>query len=350
MMRRAVFAVGSVLLLLVGIVSVVGPTTQVADAVPLTPDVEPDAVLKPGDSVTITNSDVLVGDPAFFHSPSECREPPYDATCIAHRIQLKRDPSPDALNFVFFTLDFAPVAQTPNLALVAAGLSNIQVGDLDVHVWDQDDHYLGENYPTGSDVKFAIDLIGQVPEVGPVVAPELSALLLGEDAGDITDEPPGGSGLDVPEHGGFTAKQDLYDIVVTTGAGFNIGYTLRVTFTNEKFSSPFELLGEPIGPISPPPSNGTVETPPFTSDSGSVAVPLPDASVLPDRDIAGIGSGINEQFDSNVLTAIGRTRPISANAKPPSTIALIAAMIALPLVAGGGGIWLLRRRRRALIA
>ena len=345
-MRRVTAALGLTLLLVVGVVSVVARTSRVAGAEPLA-DVAPDAVLEPGDSVTFTSTDLLVGDPLFFHNPAECREPPYDQSCSSHRIQLKRDPNPEALNFVYFTLDFTPVAGTPDLALAVAGYPSIEVGDLDVHVWDQEDHYLGQNYPSGSDVKFVLDLVGQTP-ASPVVPP-LSDLLLGEDAGDPTDEPPGGNGLDVPEHGGFTAKQDLYDIVVTTSIGFNLGYTLRVTFTNELFDQPFEFLGAPTGPIAPPPE-GTVETPPFTTDSGTISVPLPNATILPDRDIAGIGSGINEQFDTNVLTAIGRTRPINANAKPPSTIALIATMIALPLTAGGGAIWLLRRRRRALIA
>jgi hypothetical protein len=291
---------------------------------------------------------VLVGDPAFFHGPSECRTPPYQNSCIAHRIQLQRDRSPDALNFVYFTLDFVPTAESPNLALVAAGLSSVAVGDLDVHVWDEDDHYLGENYPGGGgDIGFALDTLAQTPAAP--AEPPLRDLLLGTDPGDPTDEPPGGAGLDVPEHGGFTAKQDIYDIVVTTSIGFSLGYTLRVTFSNEKFAKPSELLGAPLGPITPPADNGSFETPPFTTDSGSVVEPLVDLSVLPDSDIAGIGSGINEQFNSKLLTAIGKTRPISANAKPPSTIALIAAMLALPMFAGGGGIWFLRRKRRALL-
>ncbi|MEY2470061.1 MAG: hypothetical protein QOF21_2759, partial [Actinomycetota bacterium] len=281
-------------------------------------------------------------------SPSECRDAPYSQTCNSYRIELKRDKNPDALNFVYFTLAFAPVAATPDLAFVVAGYPAVSVGDLDVHVWDEDDHYLGENYPGGGgDIGFALDTLAQTPAAP--AEPPLRDLLLGTDPGDPTDEPPGGAGLDVPEHGGFTAKQDVYDIVITTGAGFNQGYTLTLTFSNELFSKPSELLGAPLGPITPPADNGSFETPPFTTDSGSVVEPLVDLSVLPDSDIAGIGSGINEQFNSKLLTAIGKTRPISANAKPPSTIALIAAMLALPVFAGGGGVWLLRRKRRALL-
>ena len=41
---------------------------SVAGAEPLA-DVAPDAVLEPGDSVTFTSTDLLVGDPLFFHTP-----------------------------------------------------------------------------------------------------------------------------------------------------------------------------------------------------------------------------------------------------------------------------------------
>ena len=76
---------------------------------------------------------------------------------------------------------------------------------------------------------------------------------------------------------------------------------------------------------------------------------MPTAASAPDRQIAGIGLGTTEQFDPSDLAVARQTRAV-ANAEPPSTLALIAGMIAFPLVAGVTVVLVLRRRRQALIA
>ena len=323
--------------------------SQSVGAEPLAPGIEPDFVLSPGESKSIVSTNVNVGDPALLHPPADCRSAEFGNVCDVYRIKLNRDVSPDATNVVFFTVEFEPLFRTPGLPVAVAGLASVPIGDLEVYVFDEADHYLGENYPGGGgDVGFVLDTLAQTP--AGAAEPPLRDLLLGSDPGDVEDVPPGGTGFDIPIRGGFTAKKDTYDLVVGAGAGANLGYTLHVRLSNEKFGTPFEDLGAPLTAIDGPPSGG-FESPPLAPNSGGATTVegLPTLDIAPDSAIAGIGSGLTEQFNAPLLTAIGRTRAVNANAKPPSSLALLIGLVALPLAGAGAGFALMRRRRAALI-
>jgi len=350
-MRRALGIAASVALFALTLGVLFTPTAVVDAAVPLTPSVKPDAVLSPGDTFVKVSKNLNISDDAFLHYPSECRDGSANLRCDVYRIKLNRNLAPDALNFVFFSVEFEALYTTPDLALVAAGLSGIPVGDIDVQVYDKDDHYLGQDYPSEGDVEFALGLVGGLPVPGlPGVVEQLKPILVGDDTetGDINDVPPGGTGFDTPERGGFTAKQDLYDIIVLPVKGFNSEYTLRVGFSDDKFALPFEVLD----PESTAPGFGSdpVETPSDTSPSGnsSTEPPLADANVAPDADLGGIGLGINERFEAPPAFAFRGARNVSKTG-PPSGVALVVGLLVAPLGAAVGATLFLRRRRQALI-
>ncbi len=351
MMRRVSWIFGSAALVVVALGALLFPTAGTASAEPLAPDVKPDAVLSSGQQFVKVSSDVNVSDPLFLHSPVECREPPFDGTCDVYRIKLNRDPSPEALNFVLFSLEFEPQGETPPLSAAVLGLSSIPVGDLDVYVYDKEDHRLGQDYPGGGNIPFVLETLKTTPAkpIAEILEPELIS------ESDPNDFPPGGATLNVPERGGFTAKQDLYDIVVSAQQGSNAGYTLRIGFSNEKFTTPFEVLDpenvappgffSEIGDPTTPPS----ESPSQSFDSGTSAIPsLADANVLPDSDLAGIGLGISERFEAPPAVAFRGARNVS-NAAAPSGFALIVALVVAPVGAAAAGTFVLRRRRQALI-
>src|SRR5205085_2867643 len=137
---------------------------------------------------------------------------------------------------------------------------SIAVGQLQVHVHDKEDHYLGQNYPGQSDISFILRLLGQTPvgaTIMPVVAPpaeQIDTLLFGGGDGDPSDTPPGGTGPgEIPARGGFQVKQDVYDIKVYLSSlvpGFNTKYTLTLNFSNEKFNKPSEVV-DPNGTAEP---------------------------------------------------------------------------------------------------
>jgi hypothetical protein len=279
------------------------------------------------------------------------------------RIKFKRDPSPDALNFAYFTLDYKPPAVLPDLSLVATGLKSIAVGQLNVQIFDKEDHYLGQNYPGQSDISFVLRLLGQTPvgsTIAPVVNPpaeQIDTLLFGGGDGDPNDTPPGGTGPgEIPARGGWKVTQDVYDVKVYLSSlvpGFNTKYTLTLNFSNEKFAKPNELLdpnstAEPTDGFTAP--DGSSSSSPFGGGGagGGLASPLaglPDANLAPDSDIAGIGLGVNEQFDAPPAAALGSARNVGATAKAPSGLALAIGLGVLPLGAGLAGIVVMRRRR-----
>ena len=197
---------------------------------------------------------------------------------------------------MYFTLDFVPTAETPNLALVALGLSNTQVGDLDVHVWDRGRPLPRRELPVGSDVKFAST--SSAKHRPRPSCHRLSDLLLGEDAGDPTDEPPGGNGTRRPRtrrlHRQTRPLRHRRDNQRRVQPRL---HPPRHVHERDSSTNPSNCSAHPPGP-SPHHPKAPFETPrsPPTPDPSSI--PLPDTTILPDRDIAGIGSGINEQFDT----------------------------------------------------
>ena len=282
-----------------------------------------DSTLKPGQTFTYTSSESMLGSGELIYNPSQCRtHPAYSQTCDVFRIVLDRDLAPGALNFAFFSLEFEQV-RPPAVAVGVAGLNPPPVNDLNVYVWDEVGHYLGADKATNPD-----------------------------------DVAPGGNGFGSPERGGFTANKRAYDIVVQAMTGVSNGYALRVTFSNERFTNPFESLDE-LSMSTPPPetppafSGSDTFTPPFSDglpDSLALA-PLPATGALADRDIANIGFGITEQLGAVPIDlGGGQRRDVVAVGSAPSAILLLLALIVLPLVAAGGATFWLRRRRASLLA
>lgn len=345
-MRRAITGVSVVLLVAVALVAFVAPTSHPAGAdEPLDKSIKPDVVLSAGQTWNKVSKDLIVGDEVYSHSPAECRTPPYDLVCDSYRIKLNRNLGPDALNFVFFTLEFEPIFVTPDAAVIAAGLARIPVGDYDVYVYDKEDHYLGQNYPGLGQVNDALGTVSRVPVVGKPTADFLGTLLLGDE--DPTDYPPGGRGVGVPERGGFTANQDVYDVVIAAKKGVQKGYTLRLGFSDEEFATPFELLdpevsdggfGSDITDVS--------DVPEVTAGSDAA---LPEANVAPDNDIAGVGLGAAGRFDAPPSISVSGARSVAATPKAPSAVVLILAMVVLPVAGLGSAFVVLRRRRQALV-
>jgi hypothetical protein len=306
-----------------------------ASAEPLNPKIKPDAVINVGQEITIKNDDVLINPLILAGGPEACRgnasSPDQAAAaqaCRAYRIKLNRDPSPKASNTVYFRLDFEQT-QLPGLPLVAAGLNPPPLNGYDVNVYDQEDHYLGQNEPD--------------PTLDPIFGP-----------GDPNDPSPGGSSFNDPEIGSFIAKTDTYDFVISSQLGIARGFTLRIKLSNELFAPPseiFENLGQPTGPINEP--TGSTYAPPFVGGLGPGLVePLPLADVLADNDIAGIGLGTTEQFDRAEAVRLGQQalRNISIKANPPSTLALFLGIVAFPLLVAVTAVVLLRRRRQLFAA
>lgn len=342
-MRRVLFAFVATLVAATSTFAHVSPASA---AVPLNPAVKPDVVMKPGDTWVKVSKDVNVGDPALAHTPEDCRTAPFELVCDVYRIKLKRNPAPDALNFVFFSLEFTPIATTPDLSAVAVGYPPVPVGDLDVTIYDEEDHRLGEDYPGGGgDVGFVLDTLATTP-LKPV-SDLLRPVLLGDEAGDPNDVPPGGSSFNVPERGGFTAKKDTYDIVIAAANGPQTGYTLRVGFSDEEFTTPFEVLdpevsgsfGSDVDDKSP-----TVEAPTVVDSTG-----LPEATIDPDADIANVGLGVNGRFEAPPTISVSGARNVAATPKAPSGVVLILGLLVAPVLGMGAVVAVMRRRRQALI-
>ncbi len=339
MIRRALLAAATALAACgVGSVAFIGSPQAASAAEPLNPVVQPDAVLNAGQTVVFKHTTPLIGS-AYFYSPRQCRgdDPPDpsepDAStapivCKSYRIALNIDTNPKADNHVLFKAEFDQIK--PNaLVAVAAGINPAPLNGLDVYVWDAEDHYLGQNAPGTLD-----------PVFGP---------------GDPEDVPPGSATFNSPEIGGFKVKQKVYDITVNASRGLNQTFDLRVTYSNEIFKQPSELLDQLGLPPDAAQNDDSSSPPSFFSDrtpsDATTEVTLPQADLLPDADLAGVGLGVSEQFDPQQAgIALGRsTRSISTTASKPSALALVLGLVLLPIAATAAVVVMARRRRQALL-
>jgi hypothetical protein len=305
---------GAALTVALGITSI-APGRAAAES--LDPKVKPDATLAAGQSAVFTEATPHYGAEVLY-PPHSCRgeartldDNAAPFICKSYRVALNLDPNPKALNTVIFEAVFQQT-QAPSLPLVALGLNPPPAGGVNVYVWDKEDHYLGQDATT-----------------------------------DVNDPSPGGASFNDPEIGSFTAKQRLYDITVQAEAGPNNGFDLHVTFSNEIFKKPFEVLDE--NTFAPPSDNNATPFIPPADTATPTAPPLPPATITPDRDIAGIGLGTDEQFGRGAFALPPQTRTI-ASTNPPSTLVLVVGMIGLPFVVGVAAVVLMRRRRLALLA
>jgi hypothetical protein len=274
--------------------------------------VTPDAILRTGRLVTLRHVTPLIGTGVVTGDPESCRggfgvsDPTARVEalgCVVYRVRLDLDQRPDALNVVFIRADFKqiPIPSPDLLELAAPSVSPLN--GIDFHVFAATDR----------------------------------------------EVPSGGESYGEPTLGSFEAKQPEYDIVVDADPGINAGFTLSLRLSNEVFPLPFEALD----PTDLLPS---LTTPSLSADLAAEAgVPAIDeeTQLLPvntDSDLARVGLGVSEQFDASALSAIGAaTRNVSSTARPPSAIALIAALFVGPALAIGGVGLALYRRRHALI-
>jgi hypothetical protein len=147
-------------------------------------------------------------------------------------------------------------------------------------------------------------------------------------------------------------KQDVYDVKVYLSSlvpGANLGYKLTVHFTNSKYDKPVELLdpnqtGLPTDGYVPPDFSPDGVTTPSGSRGDSGLTPI---DAVTDSDIAGVGLGVNEQFNAPPSAALGQAREVSAT-KSPSGLVLVVMLGILPAAAGLAGVLVVRRRRRSL--
>jgi len=314
-MRRSVLAASCALALLgaIALAAIGGPVAAEA----LEANVKPDATLSSGQSVVFHETSPHYGAEVLY-PPHSCRgeartvdDNAAPLICKSYRIVLNLDPSPKALNTVIFEAAFTQT-QAPSLPILVAGLNPPPTGGVNVYVYDQEDHYLGADSSTNPN-----------------------------------DPDPGGASFNDPEIGSFVAKQKIYDITVQAEAGPNSGFDLHVTFSNEIFKKPFEVLDE--NSVAPP-SDFAPFVPPTDTPAAEVIVPtLAPAPIAPDRDIAGIGLGTDEQFGQSSFALPPQTRSI-ASTEPPSTLVLVVGLIGFPFVAGVAAVLVLRRRRLALVA
>jgi hypothetical protein len=276
-----------------------------------------DIVLTPGGKpfVKTVNSALVgyTGAPALYPvltwAPDDCRnDPTKNALCDVYRIKLHRDPNPDAINFVVIELTW-DASYTPDLALVAAGTSGLQVPNLDLILWDTATHKLDRE----------------------VVGGQESAM---------------------PERAAISATQDEYDVVVQLQDGATTQYTIRAYLSNEIFDKPFESLEQLDQSAAPDNSgdaggnDGFFATP---DASGDTTIPGLDlAPINADPDIAGIGLGVDEQFNGNQIALGGATRNTAAVSKAPSGMTLVLALGIVPIVIGVLLVGGLRRRRHAM--
>ena len=120
---------------------------------------------------------------------------------------------------------------------------------------------------------------------------------------------------------------------------------MRTVTVRREVGRHFEVLEE-LTPFGPPPR----EAPDAVAPAPVVETPPPPLALAPvdvDEQIAGIGLGATERFDPEALN-IGSARQVVP--EPPSTLALVIAMLLAPVLVALGAVLLLRRRRNALLA
>jgi hypothetical protein len=300
----------------VGLVALVAACAAVVVAAPnasanVTPGVVPDIVLSPASRTFTKHYDTLLvndaspqADPSVVPTPDQCRDlAAYDTVCDVYRIKIVRDVSKGAQNFVVLNVDWRSQAHTPALALAVAGLSDSDVPDIDLFLYKDADTYI--------------------------------------DYADV-----GGRGAVVPERIVWQATQDEYDLVVRAGTGVATEYRITAQLSNEVFTKPFELLDQPDFLAAPPPDLSSNE-PVAALPSPAIGAPLALAPIDSDPQISGIGLGTDEQFGAEGINLGNKTRAVAAQSEPPSTLALILAMVLFPLAAACGAFFVLRRRRDA---
>ncbi len=266
------------------------------------PPPSPDFYLSPDAKPFVKEyTSALVMTPLIV-SPGDCRTAPeYDVQCDVYRFKVNRSKEKGAVNYVVLSLEWDAVT-VPALSTPAIGTVSQFLPNMDFYVFDTDDHHL--------------------PTTG------------------------GGTSLRLPERMGFVATQDEYDLVIQVFEGASTGYKLTAFMTDELFDKPFELLDPVTGaPVAPGVDPDTGFFNPWKAGDSEMP-PLGLAPIDVDSQIAGIGLGATEQFDSQEAIRLGgqALRNTSTTHEPPSTLILLLALVLAPAVLLGGGVAVVRRR------
>lgn len=288
-------------------------------------------VLGPGETKTIVSTDVRAPSSLLSFTPAGCQGQAAEI-CDVYWLNLLIDDHPDAQNFVRATVSWE-TQRTPNLGAVAAGLNPVLLTDLDMYAYDLSD-----------------------PE---------------EPAGLSSDEV-GGNGIQTPERIGWLADFDKYALVVhNSGPNASLGYKLTISFSNERFTSPFEALD----PATQSRARETFERPVDRSGGAGAepppAVPdefLPVGSgsdtfsgqgisnlggnvVAPDTDFTGFRGGVDNALSGNVAQlASNRVPRVQIGESPPAIIVAFWLLLVPVLLLLAFAYWLRRRRPVALQA
>ena len=280
--------------------------------------------LKPGQQVVLESTRPMGTNPLGAgqdHTPEACREDPSaSVACDTYRFHFELDPSAEAFNFVRFQLDYE-TPRTPPMPVVAAGLTSVNVADLNLYVYD---------------------ITGEEP-----VEVEVTGAT---------------AAYEVPAIAAFEPKVRDFDVVVVNTRGPLLGYTFTIDFSNEVFGSPFEALDpslvdrsadRPVDLSATPPAAAPAAIEP-ASPSGGLSLPNPVADavasvapasvrpVAPDTDFAGFRGSVDDAVGA--APQIQRTQPVAFTAPAPSAPIVLFWLLAVPL-AVLAAIWAWMRRR-----
>jgi hypothetical protein len=160
-----------------------------------------------------------------------------------------------------------------------------------------------------------------------------------------------------PEKMALVDASGNFNIVVANASGVNHGYHLEISWKTQLLSKPFESLPpdySSTGSLTPPahlalggPPAAAIAPPPAVADGGTVLPPLESTSA--DTSFSPVAPGAFDSALGDQKTVVGAPASAKRDLQPPSNLALLLWLLALPfgLTAIGGR--LLLGRSRALL-
>ena len=298
----------------------VAALSGLALASPAAADRRPDINLAAGQTFEYRSTRPTAGSGAgvsLIFTPSQCAAPPHGATCDVFNLNLELDESDSAFNFVTAKLDWES-ERVPALMLGVVGLGLGPATDYNTYVWEINDD--------GTHTRRA----------------------------DIT------GGLNKPELVGFQATKPEYVITIQNSQGASTGYTLNVSYSNEKFETPFEVLDPSLNASTPIEDRSADEpvaalTPVDPAPLGDIDMgPMPVAALEPsvanvasDSDFAGFRAAVDETLEGDLAAFRPGQQAAVPLPDPPSTVAVVFWLLVAPLALGLLLFLLFRRRSTA---
>lgn len=172
---------------------------------------------------------------------------------------------------------------------------------------------------------------------------------------DSEDDPylTNGATQGLPEKAFLFKPKGDYLLTVINYLGANTGYNLKLTWVSESFPSPFESLAPEL---APPTTRPTPTTRPVVTTTTLPPVTTPPRFDAPPPTLAPLGAIIDDDFATAAFDTSGfddqlsaptsiNLAPIVSNPDPPSGLALLFWMLAVPLsLTAVFGTVVLRRR------